>query len=175
MVPVDTWRGVGITPAAVIAAGGIRRAPVKFDEHPVLGRWFEFVDDGLVAWLVPSYRDEVLIDVVAFLPNRPAVFAPLSRRAWALGADRAMSPNRIGDDPDRLPPVRVYRTPLAWLRGSTTEGLVILDAERARDELWHVGRIAGEDVEHGHELQRLMRPPRWPGEVLVPQSKGEAA
>ena len=82
----------------------------------------------------------------------------------------ALSPNRLGERPNRLPPVRIFRDPAAWL-GAHCDGLVILDGDKARDELWHVGQLAAQDEMLGRRLKKLMVQPQWPGTVLVPRKQ----
>lgn len=165
---LDHLFATGVTPRAVIDAGGIAIAEVSFAEDKVLGSWFEFTDGGEPALSFRCTEDDWLIDIVAMDMKSPTRFARLERRAWALGPDIALSPNRLGDDPDRLPPIRIFRNPLTWLQGGC-DGLVILDPDRARDELWRTSRLAGEDEVHGRQLKRLMVPPSWNGQVLVPR------
>ena len=107
---------------------------------------------------------------VAWPVDKPQRHARLARKAWALGVDIALSPNRIGDDSDRYPPTYVYRDPISWLRAGC-DGLVILDGEKARDELWYVDELRAEDEALGLELESLMKPPKWPGRVCIPISE----
>ena len=85
----------------------------------------------------------------------------------ALGADQALSPNRIGDHPNRLPPVQIHRTPMTWLQAGC-DGLVILYSATARDELWDVRELRGEDFDHGQQLRAMMRVPPWRGRICIP-------
>ncbi len=64
--------------------------------------------------------------------------------------------------------MRVFRTPLAWLRaGAPPDGLVVLDDDIARRELAYHS-IAAEDLAHGLELEgRLTIPAQRPC-VCVP-------
>ena len=76
----------------------------------------------------------------------------------------------LGDKLDKLPPVRIFRDPMSWLKAGC-DGFVILDGDRARDELWHVGRLAAQDEVLGRRLKMLMARPPWPGQVLIPRRK----
>ena len=55
-----------------------------------------------------------------------------------------------------------------------SDGVVILEAAKAREELWHVSEIRAKDATLAKEIQTLMKPPIWPGQVFVPVSE-EAA
>ncbi len=158
----------GVTPQAIIDAGGIVIAEVTFAKDRTLGPWFEFSDDGEPALILRCEESGLLIDVAAMSLTHPTRFARLERRAWALGPDLALSPSRLGNDPHRLPPVHVYRTPLSWLQGGA-DGLVILDADKARDELWPFRQIAAEDQHHGQQMKRLMRRATWREQIVVPR------
>ena len=167
-VPLAELKAAGISTTALIRCGSIRTANVRFGRERGLAPYFEFAGDGQFCWLIGAYEVDYLIDVVAWRPDKPERFSRLTRKAWGIGIDRALSPNRISDNPDRLPPARVYRTPLSWLQGGA-DGIVILDPERARAELWHVDQLAAADQHHGHQLKQLMKRPAWSGQVLIPK------
>ena len=132
-VPRDDRTAAGIPARAetISRCGGLRQARARFAFEPALGRYFEFSAEGLPCWCVAAYEHGLLIDIIAWPLGKPRRYASLERKAWALGADDALSPNRLGPDSDRLPPIHVYRDPMIWLRAGT-EGLVILDAARAK-------------------------------------------
>jgi hypothetical protein len=175
-VPIADQDAAGIPRdgATIIRTGGIRRTRARFAFEPALGRYFEFASDGLPCWAVAAYEGGLLVDIIAWPIGKPRRYAPLARWAWALGADEALSPNRLGADLDRLPPVHVCRDPLSWLRAGC-DGLVIVDAARAREELWHVGELRAEDHDHGGEIEALMKAPAWAGRVMVPKPSEAAA
>ena len=109
LVSVKDWHAVGIPKSVqiVVRAGGIRQTRARFAFDPTLGRYWEFDSTGLPAWAVGAYEDQRLIDIIAWPLDRPRQHARLYRTAWALGADEAMDPNRIGDNPEKYPPVYV--------------------------------------------------------------------
>jgi hypothetical protein len=169
-----TAAGIPAKVETITRTGGIRQACARFAFEPALGRYFEFSGEGLPCWCVATYEGGLLVDIVAWPLGKPRRYAALCRKAWALGGDDALSPNRLGEDPDRLPPIHVYRDPMSWLRAGA-EGLVILDAARARDELWPHSELRAEDETHGRELEALMVSPVWAGKVMVPRSSEAAA
>ncbi len=80
---------------------------------------------------------------------------------WALGAD-SLDRLWLGD---RL---RVYRTPLSWLRtGAPYNGLVILNWDGARLHIPRV-EIVAEDLAHGLELDHLLCIPAQHPRISVP-------
>lgn len=131
--------------------------------HPVKAAGVRFGRDGrfsLTGRTDPS-RGFVFLDYDGFgnpadlVAWNPAEGAPatLLGRSWALGDVRAGHPFRLDD-----PVLRVYRDPLGWLRAER-QGIVILDAARAREELVFAAPVAGEDAAHVRDLrERLTRP-----------------
>ena len=170
LVPVADWTVAGIPSTAVLSddPGAIRQARARFEFEPTLGRYFEFASDGLPSWCMAAREDGRMVDVIAWPIDKPRRHARLYRCAWALGADIALSPNRIGDDPEKYPPVYVFRDPVSWLRAGA-DGVVVLNATAAREELWHVADLQAEDRDHARELHAMMRPPAWAGDVFFPR------
>ncbi len=66
-------------------------------------------------------------------------------------------------------PVRVFRTPLAWLRaGAPADGLVVLNDDIARREMvFH--SVVAEDLAHGLVLDRLLTIPAQRPQIRVPR------
>ena len=121
---------------------------------PVEGMRWEPAGSGGPRHLVFPVRDDgVLLDLVAWLPSEPP--RRLTGRGWCIGSPF------LGET------IRVARDPLQWLQ-SPGGALVMLDPSLAWSRLRHAPALVAEDVAHGDELQRLMQPPRWPGQVLVP-------
>ncbi len=111
--------------------------------------------------------DEVL-DLVAWPLEKPAKFARLYGRAAVLGGAAL-----IGDGFDDGP-LRVHRTPLAWLQ-SGCAGVVLLDPARGILVLRDApGRIAAEDDAHAAELAGLMVASLPLARIVVPEGRGAA-
>ncbi len=151
-----------VTPRALLGGGGFGVARIQFD-----GDRFDFDAAGFEAFILAAresrWTDQLgtitpIIDLVAWLPDRPQVFGVLEGRAWALG-EPALSPNRMTAVP-------VVRTPLAWLQHGG-DALLILDRKRAWLELMHGPALIAEDVQHGRELREIVNPPKWTGEIML--------
>jgi hypothetical protein len=140
------------------------------------GITFEPDDDGGSAFIVPvrvespitpetfdaatAVRDGAIIDLVAFHPLHPDRWALRRDAAEWLGA---VEPQFIGP-----PAVRVWRTPLDWLRADC-EGIVLLSRDRPGQYriLSGLCRIVAEDAEHAAELRRLLAHPWTSPPVLI--------
>ena len=143
-------------------AGMIAVARVRF----FAGRHFDFDDDGMPGVVIEALGDdaESIEDLVAWPLDRPDKFATALGRARGLGVDQARNPASIFGGK----PLRVWRTPLAWLKAGC-QGVVILNQSAA--VLWlgdALGTIAGEDIEHAREIGRLLHPYVNPRRVLYP-------
>ena len=113
-------------------------------------RRFKFDDAGMLAAVCTALdEDGNIVDLVGWPVHRPDKFAP------ALGTVAVLGIDQVDDaDVDRL---RVWRTPLAWLR-HRCRGVVIVDEDRAAFHLGGApGTIVAEDREHARELSRLLR------------------
>jgi len=148
---LDIALKVGITPQAIINAGGLGVADVTFGDG-----WFEFGGET-PAIIVPAYDGDHLVDLVAWDRRRPERFARLERRAWCLG--------RWFDWWEPSSPLACWRTPRRWLLEGAT-GVVIFDFEAAQFALAETPLIA-EDEHHAAMLRKAMQPQPWQGRVLV--------
>jgi hypothetical protein len=94
---------------------------------------------------------ETIVDLCAWPLSAPDRFATGFGAAALLGADRVT--NAATYYAGQF--LQAYRTPLAWLRAGCA-GAVILDPIAARFALSRArGPIAGEDLEHAEQIQRL--------------------
>lgn len=94
-------------------------------------------------------------------------FHPATPDAWALREGNATMLGRIEPFlPDA--PTRVWRTPLAWLRGGC-RGICILtrDPSERQDILLRCRGIAAEDIDHAIDLRRLAERPLRTPEIIV--------
>lgn len=140
----------------------MRRASVIFD-----GAHFDFLDEAQGSDVAPApaivivcYEHGTPVDLLAI---RLAPFAAASwlGRVAILGEDDIAGQARV----------RVFRTPIDWLRGGC-DGIVILNADVARDRL--AGKeIVAQDVEHGRWLKNALSFPQ--PRILVSGATGRAA
>lgn len=120
------------------------------------GRFYQPVDDGAPAIIVPVLDAEELVDLLAFDPRRPERWWLRIGAVPLLGGDELayllLGPKLFAE------PLWVHRTPLNWLRNSC-HGVVILDIDRGLGDLAIVPNgIAAEDAAHQRELKdRLAR------------------
>lgn len=134
--------------------------PVRADR--VAAPWeHEHVDPELVLDFGP------IVDLVAWRPSAP--------ERWTLRVGTAcwLGVTRFRLDP---PPIPVWRSPLAWLRGGGI-GLVPLarDARELQDLLLRLPALIAEDAAHGRALHALLsRPARVPP-IYVAQPRSAVA
>ena len=161
---LDWAEAQGISRRALIDAGLFGVAGVRFESGG-----FEFDDAGPQAVISPVLEDRdrgplvgtapATVDLVAWLPKRPAIFARYYGRALFLG------------DPTAFDPLPVWSTPLSWLQNGCA-GVVVLDRPSAWAEFASFGvPVLAESVAHGRDLRRLLSPPKTVVEILVPRSE----
>src|SRR5690348_1342410 len=154
-------RGLGVADSLARMIG-IGFARVSVDRS---GQHYEPVDDGCEAFVLavrigsdPSTPEDVHHDLVTTLGEAIDLIALSARRPgrWALrhgvaGWLGAVPPQCVAPEP-----VRVRRSPLAWLRASGT-GLVVLGTDRLDTyrTLSLLRAIEVDDREHARELQRI--------------------
>ncbi|MDX6807171.1 hypothetical protein [Terrihabitans rhizophilus] len=132
---------------------------------------FNFDGNGVRAFVLPV-RDayEAVIDLAAWRIDRPDKVARLEGRASCLGEGLLEAPETYFGGR----PLSVYRDAMGWLRAAG-QGVVIIDRANAWRRFLEVPSIAGEDTQHGLELQTLLTPPVPSCRVLVPASYGRLA
>ena len=148
---VSYVRGHGIDwTTAEKATGGIFLARIVTDRA-----WFDFDMDGFDA-AVCEVRDdygERVVDLLAWSVDDPHSWWTAVGAGVMLGEAWAANPNTglCGE------PLRIFRTPLAWLQGDCA-GIVLLDPARAGRWLLDSARtVAAEDRAHAAEVHRLMK------------------
>ena len=148
----------------------LRRDRVRFEHDGC----FDFVRN--VSEVAPDIEHAFMIlahnafrevdDIVAWQPNSGRT-APWLRRVSMLGAENLYAPRLRHDGA-----LRVHTSILEWLRAGR-DGIVILDAERARPYLIDLGPLLVGDVKQGSALRRQLSHtgPR----ILVMQSSEASA
>ncbi|MGF3025565.1 hypothetical protein ACQVP2_22405 [Methylobacterium aquaticum] len=135
---------------------------------------FEFARDvggpgpgAMSVYTVPA-RDAAgdVVDVVAWHPRSGRIASWLGR-IGVLGEDSLWRP--LGCDE----PLLVHRDPVGWLRADW-RGVVVVHETRARRQLLDAGALLAEDVDHGEELDAMLRRVRLP-RILVGQPAEAAA
>ena len=122
------------------------------------GPFFEFDPGGSPAIIHPVMEGGEPVDLLAYMPHRPHHFRVLLGSCPLLGIDNM----GVWSEP-----LRLWRTPLEYLRASMG-GAVVLSWPAARPLLSCCSEIVAEDVEHGAEIRkRLTRPVAIP-EISVP-------
>ena len=152
---VASLLALGVPPPAVDMCGAAKIRPD--------GDLYQPDDDGLEAVILPCFDAGETSDLLAFAPDAPERYWLRLGQAAYLGGD-ALG-DAVMDEP-----VRVFRSPLAWLRaGAPADGLVVLDDEIARRELAdHL--VAAEDLHHGRELRRRLSVPARHPRILIPRA-----
>ena len=153
---VDRLLSAGLPPAAVDMCGTARIQPD--------GDLYQLDGDGLEVTILPCFDGGKTADLLAFTSNEPG-------RWWLrLGLAAYLGGDALGDTV-MDEPVRVFKTPLAWLwAGAPADGLVVLDHDTARREL-ALCCIVAEDLAHGLELDRLLTIPAQRPQIRVPRDR----
>lgn len=153
----------GIPNSMMLFMVGVQHVAVAGDRYePSDGGAFAFVTPVRVAdatldliddidhLSAPSFGD--LIDLVAWHPDTPSRWATRLGNATFLGA---VPPQLEGASP-----VRIRRTPLAWLRAGAA-GLAVLSRNRlhAQRVLLQCRQLEAEDDDHRRTIEALLRTP----------------
>ncbi|MCW6509690.1 hypothetical protein [Lichenifustis flavocetrariae] len=150
------------------AAGGVYLSPIRI----VPPRFFEPDPTGkLAAWTEVRDEHSETIDAVAWSIRRPDKIVTLLGRASVLGAEWAADPiSYMGGLP-----LRVFRTPLNWLKAKC-EGVAALDTMRTARFLLDVptSRIAAEDDQHAREIVHARHALMDRQSIVVPQRKRQS-
>lgn len=158
---LDYFRAHGLDARAIEpATGGVFISPIRI----VPPRFFEPDPEGKpAAWC--EVRDDFgsVVDVAAWSMRKPDKVVTLLGRAAVLGAEWAGDPASYLDGS----PLRVFRTPLAWLQ-ARCEGVAVLDMARAARFLLDTptARIAAEDDAHAREIMKAKRA-LWDAQAVV--------
>jgi len=144
-------RANGLDPDAVHRfAGCLAILPIRL--HPT--RHFDFADDGLPAAIIEAFDADgaSVIDLVAWPVKRPDKVATLLGNVGILGAWQLHNPASYTSGP-----IRIFRTPLAWLAAGAEGAACAFDDLHAAAILADAfpGDWKGEDADHEAELRRL--------------------
>ena len=119
-------------------------------------RRFDFSDtDGTPAAVIEALdRDgETVIDLVAWPLDKPGAFASMFRRVSMLGTWHAFNTATytFGE------PLRLYRTPLGWLKAKCQGACIIDKAVAGRDLLDAPGPVACGNAAHALEVKAMFQ------------------
>ena len=117
-------------------------------------------DTATLAFTIVAQGIGGLTDIVAWEPRRNHV-GLLLNRAFALGEEQIWAPGVSRD------PIPVRRSLLNWLRAGRC-GLFVLRPAVAPFYFRDVGEAVVEDVEHGEELEKMLRPTNPMTRIFVP-------
>jgi hypothetical protein len=146
---LDWLTGQGVTMGAITSPWAIAAAHVRFDgrgryaPHPL----------GDLAFILPVIDRDGAADLCAWIPRTGAT-------ATRLGVGTMLGGGLIGrstGDGVTIPPLRVFLSPLDWLR-HRRRGVVFLDPPRAAAALAGVV-ITAIDNQHAADLRRALRVP----------------
>lgn len=140
----------------------IAATSARFDE-----RFFVPYPDGEKALIFRATDRDEVIDLIAWSPRTDQVGSFLGL-AFCLGdQDQLHNPASwfAGGG------LNIYRSPLGWLRGNR-RGIVIVDAQQTYAMLRHVPRLLVDNIAHGEQVKRWMRPPKLTTQILVTQKQG---
>jgi len=158
---LDHLRVLGISNEAIAKAGGVVWANGHFS-----GRYFEPDPTGQRVMALSISRGNRIIEIVAF---DKAHFGSLyGDIAFALGEEHLINPPVFSD------PINIHPHPIQWLRNHC-DGIVILRHQDVWFQLANYENLSCENVAHGRELERLLKPPPPRAKILVRQSKQVAA
>lgn len=133
------------------------------------GRFFEPDEDGRLAFVQPVWPGDAFkgdpIDIAAWFPKCPG-------RAWTrMGVGVFLGEANVVRARVYETPLSVYRSPLEWLQAGG-HGAAILDALLARKDLMALGEVRAQSIEHGNEVDALLRSSVAVGtRVMVPRRK----
>lgn len=136
-------------PTLVASCGGLFLANIKLHTR----RRFTFSPLGVEACVVEAFGEdgESVEDLVAWPVDQPRTVLTALGRAAVLGSWNATNPASFA-----FGPLRLYRTPLAWLQEGG-RGATPFDLARATSWLREIdGPIAGEDRAHAAEIRKAL-------------------
>jgi len=137
------------------------------------GRRFEFDGDGVPAAVVEVLADDAAtpIDLCAWPLDLPERFATALGEADLIGITNVTNPATFAGGR----PLRVWRTPLAWLKAGC-QGCAVLNPAGGRHWLpMAPGKLLAESLEHGRALRSMLGKDFDPNRLLVPAEKQRSA
>ena len=161
---VATLRAIGVTSRGAIATGlyiGRQRVTTLPGEPPAL---YEPDELGTEHLIVPVIEGGAVADLLAFRAEKPERWWLRTGIGAVLGQDtidRAEFFNDPKHPEDPEGSIRVFRSPLSWLRAECA-GCVILDWRVATSRLAGVREVVAEDLGIGEKISRAFAVPRGP-------------
>jgi hypothetical protein len=166
-------RGValGVMEFARLASAAVAESAVR-EPWPILsdrvvfreGGLFDFCHQGIPDDSVPVFTIAVfglagITDIAAWEPasNRLALWLG---RGFALGETEIWAPRLKGEI------LSIWRSPWGWLR-SGRQGVVILRPRAAPFYLDHLPAVLAEDLDHGEDLEKVLRPPQPRTKIFI--------
>jgi hypothetical protein len=126
------------------------------------GRFFIPDPDGEQALVFRAIDRDQVIDLIAWSPHSDKIGLFLGL-AFCLGdQDQLYNPASwfAGGG------LNIYRSPLEWLRANH-RGIVIVDRKQAYAMLRRVPRLLVDDIAHGEQVKRWLRPPKLTAQIPV--------
>jgi len=129
------------------------------------GRLFS-IGNGDPAIVFPVHDEGMRpVDLIAWRPNDRLRWWLLLDQGAVLGAPNVVNPASYVDGP-----LKVHPSPLEWLQAGCQDGVVILNAARARPVLRQaLGPIAATDIAHARRLERALAPEITADRILIPE------
>lgn len=146
----------GLSEKALMTPTLIRAANVEF----LNGGTFDFVASGERAFILVVDDNELMIDLVAWKPQRDAI-ATWRGAAFALGQDAIFNPASYFDGSA----LRVHRTPHEWLRAER-DGIVIVQP-RSTYAYLRDARLSFADRAFAQKVKRWREPSMPRGQLLI--------
>jgi len=174
-IDLDRFKAAGIPVMALVQSKFgrgrcLKRARVVLDSN---GRRFEFerfsryhIDADEAFILMALDRDGEPVDLVAWRAEPSGFLGSWLGHAAMLGAEQLDLP-RLGE------PLRVYETPIEWLRDGR-EGVVVVDPSRAGPMLRDAGPIVVNSWIHKARLADMMTV-KLPRIIVEPAVRAQAA
>jgi hypothetical protein len=139
----------------------IEATTVCFDE-----RFFVAHPDGEKALIFRATDRDEVIDLVAWSPRTDQLGSFLGL-AFCLGDQDQVHNSASWFAGGGL---NIYKSPLEWLRANR-RGIVIVDPRQTHAMLRHVPRLLVDNIAHGEQVKRWMRPPKLTTQILVTQKQ----
>lgn len=163
----ETLRAINVTSRGAMATGlyvGRQFVTTLAGEPPAL---YEPDENGTEHLILPVVEGGAVADLLAFRADKPERWWLRTGIGAVLGQDAIDKAEFFSDDDGPEGSLRVYRSPLSWLR-SECQGCCILDWRVAACRLAGVREVVAEDLGIGEKIERAFVAPRGPSiSVLV--------
>ena len=162
---IDRFVELGVKPSALYVSGPVLVDQVVFQDNGLFefGRYAESAN-AQNAFLVEVRGIDGLIDLAAWDPHSNECALWLGR-GFALGESQIWFPTLSGGT------VRIWRSPLGWLRAYRS-GLVIINPRAAYWYLCDVPALVAEDSDHSKQIAKMLILPQPP--ILVVPAVSES-